>query len=289
MHRLPRAVVYSHYKGPLRQHNFKRFSSKSTPSTASAGVPQKDAEDQRPGVSFSEREISLLGPKDLRVPLPGNVGIVPFDFCGKPVAPDAPQPCDIFTREMKDDRHHNILAQFLLSPEQLLQDAFAGIPNPPSILECKAQDCPDLLKKDFQDLFPARNIQDDSLTVITLTHKTEHDMTYWSEEMDIEREEIIAEFVAKAQAICTALQEAGYWADFIDPSSGRPYLGPYTSSTMLETDERYRHFGFTIEDLGCCKVITHHLWGSNALAGCLFTNAPFDSPEVGKIICEHNA
>lgn len=288
MHRLPHGVLYRQYRSSLRVQSLKRFSSNSSSAIATDQVGNDTKEDQGANMVQMEREISLLGPKDLRVPLPGNVGIVPPDFGEAPAALRTPKTWDVLSKEMSRERYHNILAQFLSPPEELLNEAFNGVPGPPSVLECTAQECPDLMKKDFQDLFPMRDIRSDSLTVITLTHKTENDMSYWSEDIDIEREELTGQFMIKAEKICRALQEAGYWADFIDPCSGRPSLGPYTNSTLLETDERYRHFGFTIEDLGCCKVITHHIWGSNAFVGCLFTNAPSDSLEVKKILCEHN-
>ena len=61
------------------------------------------------------------------------------------------------------------------------------------------------------------------------------------------------------------------------------YLSDYTSATMFETDERYRKLGFTIEDLGCCKVISHHLWGTHSFVGCIFTDAPVDDPIIQRL------
>lgn len=53
---------------------------------------------------------------------------------------------------------------------------------------------------------------------------------------------------------------------------------------MFETDDRYRHFGFTIEDLGCCKVISHLKYGTHAIVGVIFTNVPADSVELQKFL-----
>ncbi|KAF0026086.1 hypothetical protein F2P81_020823 [Scophthalmus maximus] len=45
-------------------------------------------------------------------------------------------------------------------------------------------------------------------------------------------------FVDGAQDICYALKREGFWADFIDPSSGLAFFGSYTNNTLFETDDR---------------------------------------------------
>ena len=76
-----------------------------------------------------------------------------------------------------------------------------------------------------------------------------------------------------SKLIFSRLKDEGYWADFIDPSSGTPYYGEHSATTMFETDEKFRLLGFRIEDLGCCKVISHREFGRNVFVGTIFTNA----------------
>lgn len=156
-------------------------------------------------------------------------------------------------------------------------------PTSVDLLECVAQDCPSIMRKDFQDLFPDRDLSKDNFTIITLSQKTENDMTAWNETVEEERELLLKNFIEGAKDICQSLWQAGYWADFVDPASGVPYFGSHTNSTLFETDERYRKLGFGIEDLGCCKVISHHLWGTHSYVGSLFTNAPMDAPMIQQI------
>lgn len=61
------------------------------------------------------------------------------------------------------------------------------------------------------------------------------------------------------------------------------FFGPYTNNPLFETDERYRHLGFSVDDLGCCKVIRHNLWGTHVVVGSIFTNAEPDSPIMRKL------
>ncbi|XP_061580000.1 metabolism of cobalamin associated Db [Cololabis saira] len=139
-------------------------------------------------------------------------------------------------------------------------------------VECVVQSCPELLQKDFQSMFP--DAPSSGMMVVTVTQRTQNDMTSWSAEVEQEREALLDKFVHGAEEICQSLQREGFWADFIDPSSGLAFFGTYTNNTLFETDERYRQLGFSIEDLGCCRVIRHPLWGCHVFVGAIFTNAP---------------
>ncbi|XP_037531379.1 metabolism of cobalamin associated Db [Nematolebias whitei] len=139
-------------------------------------------------------------------------------------------------------------------------------------VECAIQSCPETLKKDFCSMFPEAPSSD--MVIVTVTQKTKNDMTSWSADVDQERDQMLDKFVHGAKEICLTLQQEGFWADFIDPASGLAFFGAYTSNTLFETDDRYRHLGFQIEDLGCCRVIRHSLWGTQIFVGTICTNAP---------------
>ena len=147
-------------------------------------------------------------------------------------------------------------------------------------LHCELHEAPSLLKREVAGLFPDRDIVNKNLSVVTLSQRTTNDMTGWSAEIEQERESLIENFVSVAKEICGRLKNDGYWSDFIDPTSGKPYYGQYTNTSMFETDEKFRLLGFRIEDLGCCKVISHREFGRNVFVGTIFTDA---HPSVGVV------
>jgi len=240
--------------------------------------------------TWTDPQHGLLGPADRRLPLPGNVGIA--SQLSQPIAiakTIRSQSSSLKQSEVlgtPSDRQLATMTQFTqyhVLMEQSLKDN-DSLMNATDVLEYVAQPCPKLLLKDFQELFPGRKLSSEKLTVVVLSQRTDNDMSEWSDEVEVEREELLSYFVVAAEDICRTFQKMGYWADFIDPSSGRAYLGEYSHATMFETDERYRHLGFTIEDLGCCRVLKHHRWGTHAFVGCLLTDAPVDSNVLENVL-----
>ncbi|XP_068101936.1 cobalamin trafficking protein CblD isoform X2 [Hyperolius riggenbachi] len=229
-----------------------------------------------------------FGPQDQRFQLPGNVG---FDAHMRGVNPQRipahTNLPDLLSEPAACERHEFVMAQFV--NEFQGNEAFSGQQEVSRMgsyfenakVECAMQSCPELLKRDFASMFP--EISSNNFMVLTVTQKTVNDMTMWSEEVENEREMLMEKFINGAKEICYALRSEGYWADFIDPSSGLAFFGPYTNNTLFETDERYRHLGFRVEDLGCCKVIRHSVWGTHVVVGSIFTNAPADSDIMRKL------
>jgi len=234
-----------------------------------------------PQADLPDPKLGLLGPQEHRFPLPGMVGMMSMP---QPSVPQVTrQESDLFSAELPGERHDSVLRQFAnaIYESDITAD---GTESPVAgALECVALECPTIMKRDFQDLFPGQDLANTNLTVITLSQQTENDMSGWNTKVEEEREELLAAFVEAVGEMCRVLNAAGFWADFVDPSSGSPYYGDHTNATLFETDDRYRHLGFEIDDLGCCKVIRHHKWGTHAYVGSLFTNAPCDHPILAEM------
>ena len=104
-------------------------------------------------------------------------------------------------------------------------------------MDLEAQTCPTLLRREFDLMFPDRDLEKGPLSVITMTIMTQHDMSTWSEEVEAEREKLTEHTVINCKELCGRLRDDGYWADFIDPCSGTPHFASHTNTTLFETNQ----------------------------------------------------
>lgn len=234
--------------------------------------------DQAKPVTWPDEKMGPLNVPDLRFALPGNIGTIETSEEPKN---DTELKSDILP-EGNQQRHLTVISQLIAESDYLDPDDKPSTEMADCMLrkyfenarvELTIQDCPDMILRDFASLFPDLPTSG-KLTVVTITQRTKNDMSGWSEDVEVERDQLLGDFIVTATEICHLLKAHQHWCDFIDPSSGQPHFGPYTNTTFYETDERYRHFGFRIEDLGCCKVIYHKKWGSKVFVGSIFTTAP---------------
>ena len=86
----------------------------------------------------------------------------------------------------------------------------------------------------------------------------------------------------KTKQFCFINRANNYWADFVDPASGRAYFG--SNATMTETSDNYEPLRFAIDDLGCCKVVTHSQFNSSVFVGHVVTNASVTDDVIAKLL-----
>jgi len=254
---------------------------------------------------WPDPNLGCLGAKDKRFCLPGNVGLersVNSEDTG-PTAEEliadkkvvdeelafwrnlCESPSN-YQRQVEMIKHHEAVEQI---KEEEMAALEKSLNRSDENLECTAQSCPELLRRELTCLFRSVNLTSGPLTVITICNKTKNDMSTWSADVEVERDLLVDSFIKAAKDLCKELRSRAQWADFIDPASGRPFFGPYTNTTFFETDERYRQLGFRLVDLGCCKVIAHQKWGTHAFVGTIFTSAPHDSEYLEQILSTCNS
>ncbi|KAK2576913.1 hypothetical protein KPH14_005534 [Odynerus spinipes] len=150
------------------------------------------------------------------------------------------------------------------------------------LLYCTAQECPLLLRKGIEELFPGcLDVSAAQLTIVTISQKSNIKALRWGK--IAETEKLAKCFVLAASDICTRLKMIGYWADFINPFSGQPYFSSQKKNTLYTTDERFRCLGFKVKEKNNCKVITYDNSVTNFI-GSLYTTAPASTEFLKEIM-----
>lgn len=163
----------------------------------------------------------------------------------------------------------------------------AGLPTPlPTVrvsrgrLEYAGHYVPRRLQSQFAALFGG--LGSDSakeLKAVTVAQRTALDMGIWTSELAEERASKASSFAKRALDLVTRLRGAGHWADYVDPATGLPFLAEPAegAAPLSEVDDRFEMLGFSVVDLGCCKALSHHDWGTNCFVGAVFTDAPAEA------------
>ncbi|CAH8510199.1 unnamed protein product [Heterobilharzia americana] len=150
-------------------------------------------------------------------------------------------------------------------------------------LVCSIHTCPTLVQRDLSDIFPSRKLLTTPLTALVLSYHTSESLDMLSEKAVNEIEQLAQSFISSAIEICASLKKLGYWADFIDPFTNKPYIGAHGEAVLSETDENIKHFGFELNSSMCCKILCHPRWKNHIFVGLIFTNAPRNHPILSHI------
>lgn len=241
--------------------------------------------DSGPRTVWPDENMGPFGPQDQRFQLPGNAGFDCHlegteDQKKAPVHKTVP---DVLTVPSSTERHQFILAQFVNEFHGKLGPISTRVSKAEQYFnqtetDCAINSCPELLKKDLEQLFPSAPTV--SITVVTVTQTSGRSE---DKETELDRDQLLSKFVSGAKEMCFALWTAGYWADFIDPTTGAAFFASPLGETTLRTDSELGHRGFHIEVSSSCTVIRHILRGTSLFVGTIFTNAPVQSAAIARL------
>ncbi|XP_063698831.1 uncharacterized protein LOC134829598 [Culicoides brevitarsis] len=134
-------------------------------------------------------------------------------------------------------------ASIIPAPRDCLAELVDFTNKDPKKLHISSTTCPVLLKKSLVELFPAPEVVGpEPLTLISL--KSTQDT-----------ETAARNFVLAAREICSRIRMNGYWADFMNCFSGKPFYS-YSNGKLFKVDERFRGLGMKFDNLHGCVVIT---------------------------------
>ena len=260
----------------LPKNRYSRRSDKSTTSYKVVKTNSENLDDVDGAVLGINSNWELLTPRGFRFYLPGSVG---------PGWSDVTTTAQVRTH-LVDISDNDERGTIDYSDEKSIETSHLKTDASRPMLHCVAQECPLLLRKGIEELFPGcLDVGSPQLTIISVCQKLNSKATRWSKETETEK--LAQYFVLAASDICAKLKMIGYWADFINPFSGQPHLNLQKSGALYKTDERFRCLGFKILHRNNCKVIVNENSNKNFI-GSLYTTAPASTEFLKEILhdCE---
>lgn len=124
-------------------------------------------------------------------------------------------------------------------------------------------------------IFPPIDFKNGLIVIPTMQHAKE-DLVKVGEEIEKEKDRLLETFFEFAKKFCAKVQEAGGWADYIDPCSGLPMITSDCNKVFGEVQSAEVLLNYNTMNCGCCKVLLHPTWGSSVYPASIFTTASED-------------
>ncbi|KAH8287094.1 hypothetical protein KR054_002331, partial [Drosophila jambulina] len=138
-----------------------------------------------------------------------------------------------------------------------------------SRLEFTCCECPVLLRESLAELFPMRIGSQRNMPITMLTLSNEGDIEMGA-----------AKFVLAARDISYRLLALGYWADFLNPFSGRPYIMPKDGPSLYKQDHRFRGLNMSLSLKNHCIIISAEENDRTRFSGTIYCTAPSNYNEL---------
>jgi len=165
-------------------------------------------------------------------------------------------------------------------------------------IQLEVGECPRLLRLALKKIFAEdETLPEGSMTLVNvkldkedpLSRPTKTRGRMKKSEVEKRKRLLVEMFITAGEAICGALIDSGFWANFINPRSGMPHYGVSDASFLLDDDKRYQQLGFQVEEHGDCTVIEEKRWDAKTFVGTIFTDAAPDCEVMKKIVEQVNS
>jgi len=87
-----------------------------------------------------------------------------------------------------------------------------------------------------------------------------------------------------AREITARLRLHGYWADFMNPFSGKPFFSWANGATLYKIDSRFRGINMNVQNKSSCTVISAENIDDKNFSGVIYTNAPCDFMQIKNLL-----
>lgn len=87
-----------------------------------------------------------------------------------------------------------------------------------------------------------------------------------------------------AREITSRLRLHGFWADFMNPFSGKPFYSWANGKNLYRVDQRFRGLNMKLLKHNECTVICSSEDDENCFSGAIYTNAPSNYTELKSLL-----